>query len=121
MPAIKWCCVFLADADGIGVASTPLLPISILLLPVVRLKPALAQGNVVVARRIVAERIKTDCRVVAAGCVAVERFKTVGRITVAGCVAKERIVTSGRVGAAGCVDIERAKPWAALSFPVEFL
>ena len=30
----------LADADGVGLAATPTLPISMLLLPVVRLAPA---------------------------------------------------------------------------------
>jgi hypothetical protein len=52
---------------------TPMLSISILLLPVVRPMPG----------------VNAQCDVVAAGCVVKERLITVGRVVDAGCVANE--------------------------------
>ena len=84
----------------------PRLPISILLSPVVRLKPAEAQCNVVVA-----------------GGVAKERTEAVGRVVVAVGVAIERIqVTVGRVGVLPSVLLPSApSPLAVLLAPVVLL
>ena len=57
--------------------ATPLLPISILLLPVVRLSTGQS----------------AQCDVAYAGCVVIERTNTRGRVVVADCVAKERTNT----------------------------
>jgi len=72
-------------------AATPALPMSILLLPVVRLLP----------------RARTQCDIARAGGVASERTNTGGRIEIAGGVVKERITTGGRVEVAGAVVKKR--------------
>ena len=107
MPAIKVaCCVPLVPMRMVlDSPATPGLPISILLLPVVRFRPAYAQCDVVVAGGVAEERIKTD-----------------GRVSVAGCVADESALNRGRVVRCRlCCYQSAQRPLAVLSLPVVLL
>jgi len=83
-------CSFLADTNGIGFPA----------------KTVVAYIDIVTARGEVDAGGRAQCDVVAARCIIQERIKTGRCVEVAGCVVSKRTIAGGRVEAAGCVVTE---------------